>query len=307
MSNKYKLSRPISVEEDDRDFLVDIHYNDKQIAKDIPGRRWDGERRRWTWRRNQENYDRLTSVFKDIAAKFEITCSDFRDPEQIDQQYSRAIDSAGEEYNSGLPPEGDSNSNVLNEINNKIDFLIALGEENLPLRGLGKASGDIRDEVSRVDLANSGESSCNTVEEYFFSCIFSDDSFNEIAQNKNKSISFDDFPVQKFHNAIRDKIREFDNAGDEKIIKTLRARFKKKNQEYRESGHINLVDLIWYAEEQKHYETSNDVDTYQVLHMLNKTRHVLVKNNNCSAQLRRTYLLLYISLSRIAWLRINEA
>ena len=67
------LSGPIIVQESETHFLVGIHYNDRHLAREINGRAWDGEKRRWVWRRDRKNYENLKEAFKAIAKQFDIS------------------------------------------------------------------------------------------------------------------------------------------------------------------------------------------------------------------------------------------
>ena len=55
---------PIRVTEDDSHFLVEIHPNDRDRAKMIPGRQWDGKRVAWVYDKTPDTYTALVSEFK---------------------------------------------------------------------------------------------------------------------------------------------------------------------------------------------------------------------------------------------------
>jgi len=63
---------PIRVTEDQKNFLVEIHPNDRDRAKMIPGRQWDGARTAWVYTKTPTTYDALVAEFKRDADVFEI-------------------------------------------------------------------------------------------------------------------------------------------------------------------------------------------------------------------------------------------
>ncbi|ANO51880.1 hypothetical protein [Woeseia oceani] len=63
---------PIRVTEDDKHFVVEIHPNDRDRAKMISGRQWDGKRIAWVYEKAPETYDALVAEFKRDADTFEI-------------------------------------------------------------------------------------------------------------------------------------------------------------------------------------------------------------------------------------------
>lgn len=63
---------PIEVFEDDTHFLVRIHPENRERAKKIPGRQWDGNRKLWVYRKDQPTYEALVEEFQKDADKFDI-------------------------------------------------------------------------------------------------------------------------------------------------------------------------------------------------------------------------------------------
>ncbi len=63
---------PIEVFEDDTHLLVRIHPENRDRAKKIPGRQWDGNRKLWVYPKDQPTYEALLEEFKSDAEKFDI-------------------------------------------------------------------------------------------------------------------------------------------------------------------------------------------------------------------------------------------
>ena len=69
----YSKSGPIEVfQHDDANYLVRIHPEDRERAKSIPGRQWDGERKIWVYEINKPIYKALIKEFKHDADYFHI-------------------------------------------------------------------------------------------------------------------------------------------------------------------------------------------------------------------------------------------
>lgn len=62
----------IEVFEDDTHFLVRIHPENRDRAKKIVGRQWDGGRRAWVYLKDQSTYEALVEEFKKDADSFNI-------------------------------------------------------------------------------------------------------------------------------------------------------------------------------------------------------------------------------------------
>lgn len=54
-------------------YLVRIHPRDKELAKSIKGRSWDGEICRWVYPKTDQTYADINEVLRPVAKKFEIT------------------------------------------------------------------------------------------------------------------------------------------------------------------------------------------------------------------------------------------
>lgn len=70
--SKYKKSGPISVVEEDGQFLVRLSFRDKERAKAISGRSWDGKRTAWVYPKTVTVFEALAAEFKSDADVFEI-------------------------------------------------------------------------------------------------------------------------------------------------------------------------------------------------------------------------------------------
>jgi hypothetical protein len=75
---------PIRVTEDDSHFLVAIHPNDRDRAKMIPGRQWDGKRLAWVYEKSPETFDALKAEFKSDADLFDIRRPKTKRPPELD-------------------------------------------------------------------------------------------------------------------------------------------------------------------------------------------------------------------------------
>lgn len=69
--NSGKLG-PIEVFEDDTHFLVRIHPENRDRAKKIIGRQWDGDRKAWVYPKDSLTYEALAEEFQKDADSFDI-------------------------------------------------------------------------------------------------------------------------------------------------------------------------------------------------------------------------------------------
>lgn len=63
---------PIEVLQDDTHYLVRIHPENKDRAKKIPERQWDGNRKAWVYPKSPSTYDALLEEFQKDADSFDI-------------------------------------------------------------------------------------------------------------------------------------------------------------------------------------------------------------------------------------------
>lgn len=113
---------PIRVTEDDKHFLVEIHPNDRDRAKMIPGRQWDGKRVAWVFERAPETYDALVAEFKRDADTFEIRRPKTKRPPGVRQATAEEVE---EDFDwSTLEGLGEGQSKLQDEI---ADIRNALG------------------------------------------------------------------------------------------------------------------------------------------------------------------------------------
>jgi hypothetical protein len=85
-------SGQIHVTEDQENFLVKIHYRDKDRAKMIAGRQWDGKRSLWVYPKNPETYDALLEQFKRDADVFDIRRPKTKRPAGIEATETTEVD-----------------------------------------------------------------------------------------------------------------------------------------------------------------------------------------------------------------------
>ncbi len=77
-----KLGR-IEVSEDDTHFLVQIHPGNRERAKKIAGRQWDGNRKAWVYLKDPTTYEALVSEFLHDADSFNIQPPKTKSPPDI--------------------------------------------------------------------------------------------------------------------------------------------------------------------------------------------------------------------------------
>jgi len=93
---------PIRVTEDDSHFLVEIHPDDRDRAKIIPGRRWDGSRVVWVYDKTPEIYNALVAEFKRDADTLEIGRPTSKPPPSVRQADPYEEE---EEFGAEIPEE----------------------------------------------------------------------------------------------------------------------------------------------------------------------------------------------------------
>ena len=104
---------PIELSEDDTHFLVRIHPEDRDRAKKIIGRQWDGDRKAWVFTRDPSTYEALVEEFQKDADIFNIRRpktqrpigikppSEELDKGEFDDQFFDDIRSIGEDIGQG--------------------------------------------------------------------------------------------------------------------------------------------------------------------------------------------------------------
>ena len=105
---------PIRVTEDDSHFLVAIHPNDRDRAKMIPGRQWDGKRLAWVYEKSPETFDALKAEFKSDADVFEIRRPKTKRPPGI--KSATEIDDDEDFEWPALEELGESQSKLMEEL-----------------------------------------------------------------------------------------------------------------------------------------------------------------------------------------------
>lgn len=296
------LSGPIFVEENETHFLVGIHYNDRHLAREIKGRAWDGEKRRWAWRRNQENYKNLSEAFRKIAKCFEI--SDKNLTKENPKEGTNSI--ADEQLQMEDNWEFHRTKNLFwfqieqfQRMEGKIDELLEtrVNAKNIDLNE--EKTLESSEILDRKQVTN-GDTLLQVQE--IIAALTSDETFNELILRKEAHQS----SIQRVHNKIRDEIRHFKVVQDEEIHKVLEMRFAKKKQVYRKTV-LGLVQLTWFAQEEGFYTSgaNGELDIYQMLHLFNSTRVAIEKYDQNNEEMSRIHAVLCLSLGRIIWSRIR--
>lgn len=103
---------PIEVSEDDTHFLVRIHPSNRDRAKKIFGRQWDGARRAWVYPKDQLTYEALIEEFQKDADSFKIRRPKTQRPAGIKPPAKEPDDDEFEdELLEEIPSFGDSGEN----------------------------------------------------------------------------------------------------------------------------------------------------------------------------------------------------
>jgi hypothetical protein len=296
------LSGPIIVEENETHFLVGIHYNDRHLAREINGRAWDGEKRRWAWKKNLENYKNLSEAFREIAKCFEI--SDKNLTKENPKGESKSITNEDPQTEDNWEFHRTKNLSwfqieQLQRMEGKIDELLEK-RVNAEIIGINEEKNHESSEISDRRHGTNGATLPQVQE--IIAALTSDETFNELILRKEAHQS----SIQRVHNKIRDEIRNFKTVQDEEIHKILENRFAKKNGMYRK-GVLNLVQLTWFAQEEGFYTsgTNGEPDIYQMLHLFNSTRVAVEKYDQNNEEMSRIHAVLCLSLGRIIWSRIR--
>jgi len=295
------LSGPIVVEEDATHFLVGIHYNDRHLAREIEGRAWNGEKRRWTWRKNKINYENLTKTFKEIAERFEISDKDLT-KEYHESATESIIDEESQETDDwGFIPITDNWLAIkqLQSIEDKIDELL---RSKGPLGKNEEETETRSDNKQKTKNKTSDDAPIPYQAQEIIASLTTDETFNELIMRREANQS----PIQRLHNKIRDEIRSFKEVEDEEIHQVIAEYFQKKKKTYRR-GDLGLVQLTWFAEAGKFYgpNIKGQLDVYQMLHFFNGIRVAVEKYDQNSEEMSRIHAVSCLALGRIIWSRIR--
>ncbi len=82
-SSSYEKFGPIQVSESDEHFLVHIHPENRDRAKRIPGRQWDGVRKFWVFPKDIRTFEALCEEFQKDADSFNIRKPKTKRPKNI--------------------------------------------------------------------------------------------------------------------------------------------------------------------------------------------------------------------------------
>lgn len=297
------LSGPIIVEENETHFLVGIHYNDRHLAREINGRAWDGEKRRWSWRRNLENYKSLSEAFREIAKRFKISDKNLtKENPKLESKLIANVDPQAEDNWEFHRTKNLSWFQIeqLQRMEGKIDELLTtrVNTENI---GINEEKNHESSEISGRRQGSIGDSLLPVQE--MIASLTSDEVFNELILRKEAYQS----SIQRVHNKIRDEIRNFKVVQDEEIHKILELRFKKIGKSMYRKGVLGLVQLTWFAQEEGFYTSggNGELDIYQMLHQFNNTRVAVEKYDQNNEEMSRIHAALCLSLGRIIWSRIR--
>ncbi|MDL1962432.1 MAG: hypothetical protein LWX01_12205 [Deltaproteobacteria bacterium] len=136
-TNRQKLG-PIEVLQDNNHFLVHIHPENRDRAKKIAGRQWDGERKVWVYPKDLLTYNALVAEFQKDADTFDIRRPKTKRPAGIKPP---AKEADGEE----------SDEQLLEELRSLRDFS----------EGQGKIHGELRQIRDMLDSINDSASNQN--------------------------------------------------------------------------------------------------------------------------------------------------
>ncbi len=83
LNNNPGVSSTVKISESNEHFLVSISYHDRDRAKKIPGRAWDGTRKVWVFPKDQFTYEALIEEFRKDADVFDIQRPKTKRPDGI--------------------------------------------------------------------------------------------------------------------------------------------------------------------------------------------------------------------------------
>lgn len=296
------LSGPIIVEEDATHFLVGIHYNDRHLAREIDGRAWNGDKRRWTWKKSRKNYENLTKTFKEIAKRFDISDKYLTTEKEEGKTDSNISDAGVAEGDWGFLPTTDNYLlfNQLQRIEEKLDGVLE-NKENPVIKGKERQSEQGNKEIEGIKTKSDATTHLQAHE--IIASLTSDNAFKELILRGGANQS----PIQRLHNKIRDEIRSFREVEDEEIHEVLAARFQKQKRGSYIRRELGLVQLTWFAQEEKFYASggTGEPDIYQMLHLFNSTRVAVEKYDQSSEEISRMHAVTCLALGRIIWSRIR--
>lgn len=118
---------PIEVTQDNNHFLVRIHPDNRDRAKKIAGRQWDGERKVWVYPKDLQTYDALVAEFKKDADTFDIRKPKTKHPPDIKPP---AEETDGEEFEElrSIGELDDGHGKIHGQIDRICDMLESLNE-----------------------------------------------------------------------------------------------------------------------------------------------------------------------------------
>ncbi len=111
---------PIEVFEDDKHFLIRIHAGNRDRAKKIIGRQWDGDRKAWVYPKDLPTYEALVKEFRTDADSFDIRRPKTERPPDSKPPAREVDDDESEDQLSEEIPSssniGESQGNINNEL-----------------------------------------------------------------------------------------------------------------------------------------------------------------------------------------------
>ncbi|WP_143168355.1 hypothetical protein [Fischerella major] len=114
---------PIEVFEDDTHFLVRIHPENRDRAKKIAGRQWDGSRKVWVYPKDQPTYEALSEEFENDAHQFDIRRPKTQRPPGIESPVKEPDDSEFDDQILDIDNNQGKINSKLEEIGEILNYL----------------------------------------------------------------------------------------------------------------------------------------------------------------------------------------
>ena len=122
---------PINIYEDNSHYFVQIHPQDRERAKKIEGRQWDGNRKIWVYPKDFSTYNEIVAEFKKDADSFKIQSPKDSDPRSNLHDDDSDICSDYSDYEELMAMEDGDYDESYYAIENEIDTNISDGMSDI--------------------------------------------------------------------------------------------------------------------------------------------------------------------------------
>jgi hypothetical protein len=267
----------IKVVQDKNNYLVHIHFQDKERAKKIVGRQWDGERKAWVYPKDLLTYNSLVEEFQKDADIFDIH------PPEVDKKpVSKHIDANNLDNLSVNDDEGSQEKigdqlNLIPEIFESIQELTSTQnllmeqfcaqntEINKALKNIASSSTQAVKETVKIEKIETLPETLNLnilKERKLFEKVLIDIAYE--ASRKNESFH----KWVELHPPMREP-SDFVNATHEKIKQQLEQIVNETDPKEK------FYNLIKRAQDNNliYIEPNDPIKVYSILHTLNDIRN----------------------------------